>query len=149
MPALHQALPQEEWERNQSPLLSFLEVARTAARGLVTHQDGRPASGATVVVSDRPKDLVTTERGEWWRLLVPGSYRVQAVLGDRRSKEQDLVIREGEEGPRIDLRLEESFTPTTTTAITPTEEEEKEEGLQLNFIPGICVKLSWGGIVPC
>ena len=114
----------------------------------MTHQDGQPASGALVTVSDRPKDLVTTERGEWWRLLVPGSYRVRAVLGDRRSREQDLVIREGEEGPRIDLRLDE-FINLSTTSTTPTEEQEKEEGLKVSYIPGTCVKLSWGGIVPC
>ena len=43
---------------------------------------------------------------------MPGSYRVRAGLGDRRSKEQELVITaEGEEGATIDLRLEESFTP--------------------------------------
>ena len=100
------------------------------------------------MVSDRPKDLVTSERGEWWRLLVPGSYKIMAVLGDRRSREQDLVIREGEEGPRIDLRLEEVFNPDTTST-NPTEEEEKEEGIKLRFSPGTCVKLSWGIIVTC
>jgi hypothetical protein len=92
--------------------------------------------------------MVTTERGEWWRLLEPGSYRVRAVLGDRRSREQDLVIREGEEGPRIDLRLDEFFHPGTTST-NQAKEEEKEEGLKLSYSPGTCVKLSWGMIVPC
>ena len=37
--------------------------------------------------------------------------------------------------------------------VDPGDEDEdavEEEGvLKLNFIPGICVKVSWGGIVPC
>ena len=27
--------------------------------------------------------------------------------------------------------------------------DEEEDGLKLNFIPGICVKISWGGIIAC
>ena len=48
---------------------------------------------------------------------------------------------------------EEIFEPTTTDPAVENEdneeEEEEGEGLKLNFIPGICVKISWGGIVAC
>ena len=47
---------------------------------------------------------------------------------------------------------EEIFEPTTTDPAVEnedSEEEEEGEGLKLNFIPGICVKISWGGIIAC
>ena len=46
---------------------------------------------------------------------------------------------------------EETFEPTTRSPLGDEDEgEEEEEGvLKLNFIPGICVKVSWGGILPC
>ena len=46
---------------------------------------------------------------------------------------------------------EDIFEPTTPDpAVENNEEEEEEgEGLKLNFIPGICVKISWGGIIAC
>ena len=48
------------------------------------------------------------------------------------------------------LLQEEIFEPTTTDPAVETDEEEEEgEGLKLNFIPGICVKISWGGIIAC
>ena len=48
------------------------------------------------------------------------------------------------------LLQEEIFEPTTTVENEDNEEEEEEgEGLKLNFIPGICVKISWGGIIAC
>ena len=49
------------------------------------------------------------------------------------------------------LLQEEIFEPTTTDpAVENADEEEEEgEGLKLNFIPGICVKISWGGIIAC
>ena len=51
------------------------------------------------------------------------------------------------------LLQEEIFEPTTTDPAVESEdneeEEEEGEGLKLNFIPGICVKISWGGIIAC
>ena len=114
------AFSQAEWESNKEPLLGFLEEARSAARGRVTHQDGRPAEGATVVVSERAKDIVTSSRGEWWRMLMPGTYRVRAVLGDRRSKEVSLQVREGEvDGPRLDLKLVTGYEQFDKTPFLP------------------------------
>jgi len=143
---------QAEWEMNREPLMAFLEASGGAARGVVTREDGQPASKAVVRVSGHDKDIVTTDRGEWWRMLTPGRYTARAELGNRRSKEVNLVVEEGVTGPRVDLKLEEIFEPTTTDPAVENEdneEEEEGEGLKLNFIPGICVKISWGGIIAC
>ena len=64
---------QSEWETNREPLLAYLEASREAARGIVTNKDGQAASKAVVKVSGHDKDVVTTSRGEWWRILAPGS----------------------------------------------------------------------------
>ena len=49
------------------------------------------------------------------------------------------------------LLQEENFEPTATDPAVENDdnEEEEGEGLKLNFIPGICVKISWGGIIAC
>ena len=66
---------------------------------MVTLEDGQPASKAVVKVSGHNKDIVTTSKGEWWRILTPGDfffnayfcfigkYTVKAELGKQRSKE--------------------------------------------------------------
>ena len=41
---------------------------------MVTTEDGEPASKAVVKVSGHNKDIVTTNRGEWWRMLTPGDF---------------------------------------------------------------------------
>ena len=64
---------QAEWEMNREPLMAFLEAAGGAARGQVTREDGQPASKAVVRMSGHDKDIVATSRGEWWRMLTPGS----------------------------------------------------------------------------
>ena len=63
---------QSEWELNREPLMAFLEASLGAARGQVTQEDGKPADKAVVRVSGHGKDVVTTSRGEWWRILTPG-----------------------------------------------------------------------------
>ena len=100
---------QAEWEMNREPLMAFLEASGGAARGVVTREDGQPASKAVVRVSGHDKDIVTTDRGEWWRILTPGlflffnlskahfhfigRYTARAELGNRRSKEVNSVDR--------------------------------------------------------
>ena len=44
---------------------------------------------------------------------------------------------------------DEVFTPTTTTSTEAPKEEEEEEGVRVELIPGLCLRLSWGGVSPC
>ena len=65
---------QAEWKMNREPLMAFLEASGKAARGVVTRENGQPASKAVVKVSGHNKDIVTTDKGEWWRILTPGDF---------------------------------------------------------------------------
>ena len=49
-------------------------------RGIVTDAAGEAVAGAVVRVRGRGKDVVTSSRGEYWRLLVPGNYSLQDSL---------------------------------------------------------------------
>ena len=49
-------------------------------RGIVTDAAGEAVAGAVVRVRGRTKDVVTSSRGEYWRLLVPGNYSLQDSL---------------------------------------------------------------------
>ena len=57
----------------------MLESVHSGVRGLVMDRDtGEPVRGAEVMVGDREKAVTTSSRGEFWRLLVPGSYDIRA-----------------------------------------------------------------------
>ena len=46
--------------------------------GLVLEMEGRqPIANAQVVVEGIGKNITTSARGEYWRLLVPGEYKIQ------------------------------------------------------------------------
>ena len=65
---------QHEWENNEQALLSYVEAAQTGLRGIVKYSNGQPVEGARVEVQGIDKHVMTTERGEYWRLLYDRSY---------------------------------------------------------------------------
>jgi carboxypeptidase D len=47
--------------------------------GVVTDEDGNGVEGAEVVVVGVERNVTTTSRGEYWRLLLPGSYNLTVI----------------------------------------------------------------------
>jgi len=140
---------QGEWESNKESLISYLERARLALKGIVRDENGNPVDDAVVEVSDRLKDVTTTERGEFWRVLVPGKYIVKAYKGNKQSDERIVeIVDDEQDGVIIELQLNRDFEPTTTTPTTTTEEPVKE-GIEVQLPLGFCVRLTWGGLVGC
>lgn len=68
-----------EWQNNKRSLIQLLKLAHIGVKGLVKDASGYPIHDATIVVSGlEEKPIRTTKRGEYWRLLTPGIYNVQA-----------------------------------------------------------------------
>ena len=153
---------QGEWEKNREALLAFLETARGAAHGIVTDAQGSPVEGARVEVIGKAKDVLTTDRGEYWRVLAPGKHRIKASLGDLESDEVDIEISDDwteDVGPVVDLQIKRSVfktvattttsTTSTTTTTTTTTEEPTQQGTNLYLLPGVCINLSFSGVSGC
>jgi len=113
---------QVEWENNLDSMLVLLESAHMGVKGVVLDEDGKPVDKAVVQVSGRDKHVRTTNRGEYWRLLLPGTYQIKAVHSNKFGQvESDLTTVQvtasgGKEAVRVDLtvriRLEETFLVT-------------------------------------
>ena len=110
---------------------------------MVTDSEGRAVAGATVRVEERNKDLLTTGAGEYWRLLVPGTYRIRAIKDNMESEEVEVEVREeDEDGPTVNLSL--SLTSVTSTTALTTQTEEEEEYLEFKDPLGlVCFRFSW------
>lgn len=110
-----------QWENNLDSMLAVLEAATSlAVCGLVTcGATGEGLPRAEVVVAGRDKAVTTTQRGEYWRLLVPGTHQLRARHTNHLGTvESDLVAVSCAPGSsaRQDLvcrpRLEDSFLVT-------------------------------------
>ena len=110
---------------------------------MVTDSEGRAVAGAAVRVEDRNKDLLTTTAGEYWRVLVPGTYRIRAIKDNMESEEVEVEVREeDEDGPIVNLSL--TLTSVTSTTALTTQTEEEEEYLEFKDPLGlVCFRFSW------
>lgn len=69
-----------EWTKNKRSLIEYMKKTHLGAKGLVKDINNYPIADAEIVVSGlEAKSVRTTERGEYWRLLAPGTYTIQAI----------------------------------------------------------------------
>ncbi|XP_065657239.1 carboxypeptidase D [Hydra vulgaris] len=74
--------PREEdlesyWRDNKKPLIKFIEMASKGIKGFVKDENGNSIKGARISIGDRKHDIRSAEDGDYWRLLVPGTYEVE------------------------------------------------------------------------
>lgn len=62
------------WLDNVKSLMRFMEEAHRGVRGIVSDDIGAPIPKATLMIKGRYMPFRTTENGEYWRILLPGSY---------------------------------------------------------------------------
>lgn len=95
-----------EWYKNKKALISYLKQASLGFKGVVRHQiSEEPLAGAIVHVSGLLRDVTTTDDGEYWRLLLPGTYTVQARHGEMTSDVKIVTIEASNSPVVIDFEL--------------------------------------------
>ena len=55
------------WSQNQKSLIEYLKLGNRGVKGLVSFQNGQPASYLTVKISDREPYFKTSQNGEFFR----------------------------------------------------------------------------------
>uniref|UniRef100_A0AAQ4NXP9 Carboxypeptidase D, a n=1 Tax=Gasterosteus aculeatus aculeatus TaxID=481459 RepID=A0AAQ4NXP9_GASAC len=67
------------WEQNRRALLQFIHQVHSGIKGTVSDiVDGTGIPNATISVKDIHHNITTAGTGDYWRLLVPGTYYITA-----------------------------------------------------------------------
>ncbi|XP_034236718.1 carboxypeptidase D-like [Thrips palmi] len=66
------------WRDNRESLLKYLELTNMGLHGFVMDENNNAIQNADIVVQNIEKNITSTSRGEYWRLLSPGNYVVHA-----------------------------------------------------------------------
>ncbi|XP_053976263.1 carboxypeptidase D-like [Hylaeus volcanicus] len=86
----------EHWILNKESLIKYLEQAHIGVKGLVRDIDGQPVEAASIVVDGIDHNISTTPRGEYWRLLLPGTYFIRAeAWGYQPSEPINVTVEPG------------------------------------------------------
>lgn len=68
----------DEWRHNKESLLQYIEATHWGVKGLVVDRNNEAILDADVVVVGINHNVTTSNRGEFWRLLLPGQYEMYA-----------------------------------------------------------------------
>ena len=80
------------WNDNRAPLLEFIAEVHKGITGFVKAVDGSPIAGATVDITDRDHPVTTATDGDFWRLLVPGTYTVKVTASGYHSASAKVAV---------------------------------------------------------
>lgn len=65
------------WTDNQVSMVKFLAEAHRGVQGFVFDQNGVPIEKAAMKIKGRDVGFQTTKYGEFWRILLPGVYKLE------------------------------------------------------------------------
>ena len=68
----------EEWHKNKDALIGFMQETHRGIKGFITDANGKPVVGAIVKVQGIKHSVKSASHGDYWRLLVPGTYSITA-----------------------------------------------------------------------
>lgn len=68
------------WDENKNSLIEFTKAANMGIRGLVTYRNGLPAPFLSIQFDSREPIFKTTELGEFYAMLLPGTYNMTVLL---------------------------------------------------------------------
>ncbi|XP_062501412.1 carboxypeptidase D-like [Corticium candelabrum] len=80
------------WLENKPALLAFMGEVHNGIKGFVMDRNGNPLSKATISVGDRNHDVLTAASGDYWRLLIPGTYKITAAKAGYVTKHQHVRV---------------------------------------------------------
>lgn len=64
------------WDDNREPLIRYMEQVHRGAYGLIRSSIGTPITNAIITTNTSTHITHSTVDGEYWKLLVPGTYEI-------------------------------------------------------------------------
>ncbi|XP_026313538.1 carboxypeptidase D isoform X2 [Hyposmocoma kahamanoa] len=80
------------WEDNREALLTYIEQVHTGVHGFVRSHISRPLAGTTISVEGVHHNVKTAQDGDYWRLLVPGTYNITASKTGYESVSETVTV---------------------------------------------------------
>ncbi|EFO20099.2 hypothetical protein LOAG_08391 [Loa loa] len=100
------------WDEHKYSLLAYMEYVHRGIRGFVLDQKGYPVQNAVLSIN-RGKNITTTNEGEFWRILLPGTYTVSVSHRKYLPQVFNITVDEGS-AKLVNVTLEEKLCGEST-----------------------------------
>ena len=87
---------EEIWLSNREPLLAYIEEVHKGVKGFVKDSGDNGIANAIIDVDDRDHSIRSAQDGNYWRLLVPGTYTLHVSAKGYHDAKVEITVREGE-----------------------------------------------------
>lgn len=122
-------------------------------KGFVKDSQGSPIPGAAISVDNRRKEILTARDGDYWRLLLPGGYKVTAAARGYEPLTKEVTVTDGD-AVELNFVLKKSASSNSTMdteqqdsddAPNPAEDSKPEPG---SPVPAVDLSAPTGGMMP-
>ncbi|OCT71750.1 hypothetical protein XELAEV_18034728mg [Xenopus laevis] len=83
---------EQEWHGNREALITYIEKVHQGIKGMITDENGNGIANAVISVSGIAHDVTSGEGGDYFRLLLPGTYEVTASAEGYYSKTLSATV---------------------------------------------------------
>ena len=80
------------WNANRDAMILYIRQVHAGVKGVVTDENGSAVQNAKIDVVGRSHSVYSAENGDYWRLLVPGSYTIRVSASGYNATEQSVVV---------------------------------------------------------
>ncbi|XP_076250151.1 carboxypeptidase D isoform X1 [Rhynchophorus ferrugineus] len=80
------------WEDNKVALIKYLAEAHRGVQGFVMDEYGNPVEKASLKIKTRDVGFQTTKFGEFWRILLPGIYKLEVYADGFVPREVEFMV---------------------------------------------------------
>ena len=122
------------WNDNKGALMAYIRQVHNGVKGFVRDTSGAPIKGATIEVEGRDHPITSVEAGDYWRLLVEGTYTISVSSEGYQNASAEVTVPEvGAASLNFTLlRVGEESVPPSETAITsPSEPPATQEQAEI------------------
>ena len=104
------------WKENKQSLLDYIARVHMGVTGFVLDEKRQPISGASITVEGRENvsPVTSAKDGDYWRLLVPGHYRVTAHSDRFEPLTSDIEVLAGSTATVFNFTLRPLGHPTSS-----------------------------------
>ena len=105
---------QKHWNYNKNSLLKYMEQVHIGVKGQVTdYYTNMPIPKALIIVSGVNHNVKSISNGDYWRLLVPGSYTIEVTADSYESAKKTNIVVTKEKPTVVNFNLKKLSDKTT------------------------------------
>ena len=114
--------------------MKYMEATHMGVKGVVKDEAGYPIYLASVQVQGIDHNVTTTEQGEFWRLLIPGTYTITVSAMEHEPKTvENIVVTDSGTATVQDFALSKralSSAPSESAAIVVSDSQIPQEAVK-------------------